>query len=190
MPTYLRSWLPLAVAITGLCLAIYASGQQIYRQSLNDPQIQLAEDAVARISGGASASSTIPKTSVDIAGSLAAFMVVYDATGTPLVSSGLLDGRVPVPPAGVFEYAANNSDDRLTLEPEVGVRIAAVVKAIPQGKGFVLVGRNMRVVEARISDLGDLLLAAWIMLMIATFATTVIAKKYLRDHNGYMRISL
>ena len=41
----LVSWLPLAVASTGMCLLVYATVQQNYRQSLNDPQIQMAEDA-------------------------------------------------------------------------------------------------------------------------------------------------
>jgi hypothetical protein len=190
MFAYIRNWLPLAVGLTGLCIVVYASGQQVYRQSLNDPQIQIVQDMAARIASGASATSTVSKSSVDIAASLSTFVVVYDGSGKPIVSSGLLDGKIPVPPPGVFAYASSNTDDRLTLEPEPGVRIAAVVKAIPQGKGFVLAGRNMRVVETRISDLGNMLLLGWIVLMIATFATTVISKKYMRDQNGYIRMNL
>lgn len=190
MPSYLRSWLPLAVAITGICIALYATGQQMYRESLNDPQVQMADDVVLRMAAGATASSSVSKSAVDIARSLAPFVIIYDANGVPLASSGLLDGKVPVPPAGVFATAANSYDDRVTLEPQTGVRIAAVVRALPEGKGFVLSGRNMRVVEERITGLGNLILAVWILLMIATFITTVIVKKYMRDQNGYIRMSL
>jgi hypothetical protein len=190
MPSYLRTWLPLAIAITGLCIGIYVAGQQIYRQSFNDPQIQVSEDTAARIAAGASATSTISARSIDIAASLASFVVVYDASGKPIASSGLLDGRIPVPPPGVFASAAINENDILTLEPETGVRIAAVVKAIPQGKGFVLAGRNVRVVEGHIGDLGDEMIIGWLLVMIASFITTVLVKKYLRDQNGYMRINL
>lgn len=189
MPSYVRNWLPLAVTITGLCIALYATGQHVYRQSLNDPQIQMAEDAVARIMLGATATSTIPKATVDIAVSLAPFIVAYDSNGKPIASSGLLDGRIPVPPARVFAYAESGQDDLLTLEPQIGVRIAAVVKAIPGEKGFVLAGRNMRIVESRVKDLGNLVLAAWIVLMITSFLATVLAKKYIREHSGYIRMS-
>ena len=41
-------WLPLGVAVTLVCALIYATVQQNYRQSANDPQIQMAEDAALR----------------------------------------------------------------------------------------------------------------------------------------------
>ena len=186
----IRTWLPLAVGLTGLCVLIYAAGQQVYRQSLNDPQVQITEDTAARIAAGASASSTVPKAAIDIAASLSTFVVVYDASGKPIAASGLLDGKVPVPPPGVFAYASSNNEDRLTLEPQTGVRIAAVVVAIPQGKGFVLAGRNMRAVEARIGDFGTMMLLGWMALMIITLATTIVTHKYMRDENGYIRMNL
>ena len=186
----LRTWLPLAVGLTGLCILIYATGQQVYRQSLNDPQIQITQDTAARIAEGTSVTGIVPKDSIDIAASLSTFVVVYDASGKPIASSGLLDGKIPVPPPGVFAYASSNSEDRLTLEPQTGVRIAAVVTAIHGGKGFVLAGRNMRATEARIGDLGNMLFLGWIVLMLATFASTLVSRKYIRDENGYIRMNL
>src|SRR5580704_15937593 len=97
------AWLPLAVAITLLCALMYAAVQQNYRQSLNDPQIQMAEDAAAAIGNGASIASVIPQTEINIAQSLAPWIAVYDARGNPIASNATLDGALPRLPQGVFD---------------------------------------------------------------------------------------
>ena len=38
-------WLAIAAATTVVCGLVYLSVQQVMRQSANDPQIQIAEDA-------------------------------------------------------------------------------------------------------------------------------------------------
>ncbi len=43
--------LPFAVAVTGFCLLAYVTVQQSLRQGANDPQIQMAQDAVAALEG-------------------------------------------------------------------------------------------------------------------------------------------
>ena len=42
-------WLPLGGAIVILCAFAYAAIQQSYRTALNDPQIQMVEDAQAAL---------------------------------------------------------------------------------------------------------------------------------------------
>jgi energy-converting hydrogenase Eha subunit F len=184
-------WLPLAVAITGICLLVYATVQQNYRQSLNDPQIQMAEDGVAALESGAVPASLVQRGTamIDIAKSLAPWLVVYDASGTPLESSAVLNGKPPVPPVGTFEYVGSygvygtpgemNSyrfvpagEDRLTWQPQSDVRQAIVVALVRSGpsKGyFVVVGRNMREVENREGQLETFVCLAWFVLVVATF---------------------
>ena len=75
------SWLPLAVAVTGLSLLVHVAVQQNYRQSLNDPQIQMAEDGAAKLGdGGVPADIVVRGGMIDIAQSLAPWIAVYDNT--------------------------------------------------------------------------------------------------------------
>ena len=168
----LRRWLPFAVAITGLCGLVFLEMQQVIRQSANDPQIQMAEDAAARLAAGAAADATVPRATVDIASSLAPFVIVYDAQDRVIASSATLDGATPRLPEGVLAAARQSGDDRVTWEPTPGVRIAAVV--VPYHGGAVLAGRSLREVERREFDALGTAAIAWVFGLVAV-AVTIIA---------------
>ena len=170
------SWIPLGIVIVGLCGLISVTVQQNYRMSLNDPQIQMAQDAATAISRGVSVSMVVPSVSIDIATSLAPFVIVYDDTGKPVAYSGTISGAVPVPPKDVFSYANEHGSDRLSWEPQPGIRTAIDVERIPGNSGYVLVGRNMREVEARESDLTMIVGLGMIVLLLATFIANVFAQ--------------
>lgn len=160
----------MAIVISGLSGLIYATVQQVLRSDANDPQIQMAEDAAAALGAGEQVQSFVPVQKIDIATSLASFMIVFDASGNPLASSAQLDGQVPTIPSGIFAYVKQNGEDRVTWQPQPGVRIAAVVTRF-QGThpGFVLAGRSLREVEAREDDLLHLDLLGWACLLIVSF---------------------
>jgi hypothetical protein len=164
------NWLLIAAIITVIFGTIYVTIQQNIRQAANDPQIQLAEDASLVIGKGASPAALLgPTPSVDFGMSLSPFAMVFDSSGKLVNSSGSLNGSVPVPPAGVFDYARAHADDRLTWQPAAGVRIAAVVTYFKASTtGYVLVGRNMREVEKRESQTGTLVLIGWIVSIVAS----------------------
>lgn len=171
----LRKSIPLFIAATGICALIYGAVQQNYRQSLNDPQIQMAEDAANAIAQGEIPAALVPHGTpvIDITKSLSPFMVIYDESDTPLESSGVLDGQPPVPPKGVFDYARQYGSNlpHNTWQPRLGVRIAAVLVHVPGDKGFVLVGRNMLEVERREMNLTLMVGAAWVFILLAVFAS-------------------
>jgi hypothetical protein len=150
----LKKWLPLAIATAGLCGLAYLLVQQSLRISANDPQIQMAEDAASTLAGGASADAMVPSAKVDIAASLAPFLVIYDDSGKILASSAVLHGENPAIPAGVLDFTRQHGEDRVSWQPENGVRIAAVV--VRTNNGFVLAGRSLREVEKRISQVENL----------------------------------
>ncbi len=150
----LRHWLPLALVCTALCLLVYGAVQQDLRMGGNDPQIQMAEDTAVALAGGAAVGSVIPTPQIDVARSLAPFVIAYDDSGKVLASSGLLHGQVPALPPGVLDYVRQHGQDRVTWQPEPGVRIAAVVARFDgRQSGSVLAGRSLREVEKRESDL-------------------------------------
>jgi len=100
---------------------------------------------------------------VDMSRSLSPFLIVYNDEGQPLGSNGQLDGKTPAPPRGVFDYVRQHGEERVTWQPTRGVRIAAVIERVngPQ-PGFVLAGRNMREVEARIADVQTMAGLTWL----------------------------
>ena len=169
----LKFWLPLAAAITLLAGTIYVVTQQVLRWDLNDPQIQMAEDAARALANGASPSSLIPagQAPVDIAKSLAPYLIIFDAQGKPLASGATLHGSTPLPPQGVWASARQQGEDRVSWQPEPGVRSAAVIVPVNGGQGgFVLAGRNMREVEARENQALGLVAAGWTAAMALTLA--------------------
>ena len=172
-----RSWLPLAAAITGLCLLVYVTVQQSFRTGANDPQVQLAEDATSQLASGTrpeSLRAIVASPSVDMEQSLATFVIVYTERGTVLVGTGMLGGRVPVPPAGVFTFAREHGEERVSWQPTRRARIAAVVRHTTAGSGaFVLAGRSLREVEVRELSLRTMCAIAWMVLLTATFALAV-----------------
>ena len=91
----IKKWLPLAIATAGLCVLVYLTVQQSLRMGANDPQIQMAEDAASQLNAGASVKSVLPPTKVEIADSLAPFVMVFDESGKVLASSATLHGAVP-----------------------------------------------------------------------------------------------
>ena len=160
----LRHWLPPAAVTTLLCGLVYLAVQQSLRWGANDPQIQMAEDAAAALAAGGTPVSVLPAGQVEISSSLAPFMVIYNDTGQPLASSGLLHGAAPLLPPGVLDYTRQNNEDRISWQPETRVRVAAVVVAYGGAQpGFVLAGRSLREVEKRESQIEQITGIAWLV---------------------------
>ena len=82
MRRFLAFFIPAATAATIGSLVLYAAIQQDLRKGADDPQHQLAEDAVARLTAGDAPSAVVGSGDVDIAKSLDPFLIVYDEHGT------------------------------------------------------------------------------------------------------------
>jgi len=169
-PALVFNALVLAGISTVLALALYAIPQHVLRAGLNDPQIQLASDLTARLEQGATPAEAIPAASIDMARSLAPFVIAYDDQGHPLASQAQLNGATPAPPSGVFEFVRQHGEERISWQPirgsENGVRIAAVVQRVNGAHpGFVLAGRNMREVETRIGQVQNMAGLTWLAML-------------------------
>jgi hypothetical protein len=118
----LALWLPIACATSGLFLFAFWGIQQQYRITLNDPQVQLAEDGAAALANGVTPAELVgDRPQVDIKTSLAPWIAVYDPSGTPLASTGVLDSAPPEPPRGVFNMSSWRSS------AEMGIPIATPI---------------------------------------------------------------
>ena len=166
-PALLVNAVILSGIATGLALALYAIPQQVLRNGANDPQIQLATDTAVRLEDGAGAADAVPVGNVDMARSLAPFVIAYDDQGRPLASQARLNGGVPVPPAGIFDYVRQHGEERVSWQPVLGgvrgVRVAAVVERVNGAHpGFVLAGRSLREVEAREEQVKQMAGLTWL----------------------------
>ena len=165
----LNSWLPLSLVATILCVVIYITAQQILRESLNDPQIQMAEDLAAKLSAGNHADSSLFNNSIDISQSLAPFIIIYNDEGKVIVSSGTLNDHFPVIPPGVLKHAKDYGQNKLTWQPQRGVRIAAVVvRYNGPSSGYVLAGRSMKEGERLISKFFYFAFGGWIISLVSS----------------------
>jgi hypothetical protein len=175
----LKAWLPFAVTISAFCVLVYTAVQQSYRQSADDPQIQMANDAASALMNGHSADSLVPATKVSVDQSLAPFLIIYDASGNELASSAWLDGETPVLPNGVLDSTKQLGENRISWQPRDGVRIATVI--VFYQDGFVLAGRNMREVEQREAQVSMFAGITWILAMVATLAVITFGEIFLTE---------
>lgn len=175
LKTALQCWLLVAVAVTGVYLLVYIAAQQNFRQNANDPQIQLAEDAAAKLASGQSTQDVVPAEKVNIAASLASYIVIFDANGKPIASSGQLNGQMPTIPSGVFDSVRQNGEERITWQPQDAVRSAIVVTRFKgMNSGFVLAGRSLRESEKRDAAIFQLLTLGWIGILLGTLVVAIV----------------
>jgi hypothetical protein len=200
-PALIFNAVVLSVLATGLALALYAIPQHVLRSGANDPQIAMATDITAALERGgllevlrqgALPALTGGSARIDIAHSLSPFVIVYDDQGRPLASQAELDGQTPAPPKGVFEHVRQYGEARLSWQPVLGrdhgVRIAAVIQRVnaANGKeaGFVLAGRNMREVEARIGDVSLMARLTWLGMLGVILLGTAAFGWYTRPNSA------
>lgn len=169
-PALLFNAVILSGIATILALALYGIPQQVLRNSANDPQIQMATDLAAKLEAGATAPNAVPAGDVDMARSLAPFVIVYDEQGRPAAGQGKLNGGIPTPPAGVFDYVRQHGEERVSWQPVLGsghgVRIAAVVEHVGGAHPeFVLAGRSLREVEMREEQISRMAGLAWLAML-------------------------
>jgi hypothetical protein len=165
-PLFVRVWLVLAFITTILSLLVYTSVQQVYRQSANDPQIEIASNVVDGLNLAVTPDKIIGNANFDLGKSLSPVVIIYDDSKKVLASAGKLDGSVPTPPQGVFDHVTVDHQNRLTWQPKPGVRLATIIAKYD--KGYVLVSRSLRETEDRVQKLGTMVGLAWIISILGT----------------------
>ena len=163
-----------------MCGLTYLTAQQMWRQAANDPQIQLARDAGAALEQGAPVDAVLPSAQVDIERSLAPFLMMLDDGGKIVASSGRLRGALQTVPAGVLDQVRSSGEERVTWQPDAGVRIASVVVRISGAHpGFVVAGRSLRESEDRTRQFGGLIGLAWIVMLAGVFVLVGLSESLL-----------
>jgi len=93
-----------------------------------------------------------------------------------LYSNTQLHGKTPKLPQGVLAYTKAHQQDRLTWEPQAGVRIAAVVMYYHglNQTGYILVGRSLREIEKREQMLTVQVVAGWLITLFASLLAVIV----------------
>jgi len=169
----LAIWLPIAAATTGLAVIVYGAVQQNLRLTADDAQVALAVRTAAHLDAGTPPSAAVPAEQLDLARSLDPFVLVFDADGHVLASSATLHGRVPDYPVGVFDTVRARGEDRVTWQPENGLRNATV--AVAWQGGFVVAGRSLRPTEQHVDQIGRVVGAGWLATLTLVAAAAVVA---------------
>ncbi len=161
--------------ITIIFGTIEVVAQQNIRMDANDPQIQLAQDAAVALDSGQTPASLTPG-HVDMANSLAPFVIIYDTQGRVVSGSGTIHGVVPAPPIGVLRAAHGQDYNFVSWEPtgRKSLRIASVETST--SKYYVLSGRNLREVEAREQQTMLYVLFGWVVAAVVILATAYLAR--------------
>ncbi len=158
----------------GLTLFSYIAVQQSLRLSLNQPQLQIAEDTAESLNQGASVQSVLPKVTVNETMSLSPFVTIVDSNIHVLASSGKIGNQIPLPPASAFPDSQKRSTNWFTWQHDNNsVRDAAVIVPFTSrhSSGYVLVARSMRQTE---SIIGRISVLAGFAFMGIVLASTVI----------------
>jgi hypothetical protein len=162
--------------ITMVFFTIYATVQQSIRQGANEEPAQLAYDAAHLLGRDWTATDTIDSVvfekQVFLNTSLSSFVNIYDRNGNFVAGSGYLNGAPLVVPQGVFAYVADANEDRLTLEPQDGIRIASVIMRAPVLRGsplegaYIVAGKSLADAEGRIHKIGFIILVGYAISML------------------------
>lgn len=175
-----KNWLGYAAMVSLLCMLVYAAAQQNFRQSANDPQYQLAQDAVNAINKGADPKLLSGTQQLDLASTLSPYVIIYDANGNPVGNNITLNGQIPKPPAGALNEARSNGANSVTWQPRQGIRQATVMMAAQRGY-LVVAGRSLQNTEEHIYRLGIMVFFGWgaslvVMLVIGVLQELMISK--------------
>lgn len=173
--TPLRLWLLGALVLSAGAVAAYLVMQQTHRMAANDPQLQLAADGAIALEHGRPVAQLVPADTVDVARSLAPFIVVLDDAGKPVASSGRLDGQIPVPPAGVLAFVRKAGEEDVTWAPRPSVRLASVVRRVEGANpGFIVVARSLHETEYRIARISQMIAIGWLAGVVGWTALVVL----------------
>lgn len=177
-----------AIIVTGILLAMYATVQQAHRSAANDPQLQLARDISAQVNSH-NITHLLPDDTIDISNSLGTFVTFYNSNGEPISSTGMLDGKLPQIPKGVFEHAKVNRENDITWQPREGVRMAMVVESVPSSSqvSYVAVGRSLQEVEVREGNLVTMILMVWVACMAVIVMHYLVQLWFVKGNNTFNR---
>ena len=139
--------------------------------------MQLAIDTSLKLENGQNA-GLIPNDKLDISKSLSPFVLVFDTNKNLLSTSGMIGNIKPNYPKGVLDSVDKNDEDKVTWQPQTGLRFATV--AIRTNSGYIVAGRSLSEPEKLIDNIGKLVLEAWLACAIFSIIALAIIYAFMK----------
>lgn len=154
--------MPIVVA-TIVFGTIYVVTIQLDRLSANDAPLRLASQVATELREGQT-TTLDEQPHVDLARSLAPFVVVENSQGAATDGSGFLNGSLISLPTGVLTNAAKSGQDDVTWQPRSGLRFATVTLKV--GDQFVSAGQSLAPSDGRRGTFQLLIGVGWLAAMV------------------------
>jgi hypothetical protein len=172
-------WMIIMFVITFTCSLAYLVAQQSLRLGANEIPAQLAMDTALKLQSGKNVATIMPAEKVDISKSLTPFVMVFDDQKKLLSSSGIMDGHDPSYPLGVLDHVAKAGEERVTWQPQTGLRFATV--ALKYDKGYIVAARSLAETENLIDEIGKLVLLAWAAFLVFSLIGIAILNIFIKS---------
>lgn len=163
-------WIVIMFLITFTCLLTYLVAQQSLRLGANEKPANLAKETAIQLANGKSPKQAVSGNKVNLAKSPGVFVIVYDNQKHLQATNAKMNGSAPGYPKSVLDHVSKGcQDDRVTWQPESGMRFATV--AIKSSNGYIVAGQSLTETESLISKIGRLVMLGWLGGVIFTTAT-------------------
>jgi hypothetical protein len=168
----------IAFLITFTSLLVYVAAQQILRLGANSMPAELAAKISINLENSKSLLDAVPGEIIDISKSPGTFAMVFDKDKNLIASSAVMGIDEPEYPKGVLDYVDKNGEDRVTWQPQKGLRFATV--AIKAGDKYIVAGRSLKETENLINTVGNLIFYSWLASLIFSSATLAIIYVFIK----------
>jgi hypothetical protein len=175
-----RLWLAIVGSATLLLGASYSMVQQEARLSANDLPVSASESAKHLLESGSEPTEVVANQKNDLRQDYSPFSIVTDSSKHVLASSASLDGKTPLPPAGVFDYTNKHGSDTITWQPAKDVRLAiyATTYKANSGTGYIISGQSLRQTEDHINKITVIAIAAWLLIVAWVSAVLLLKNNF------------
>jgi hypothetical protein len=167
-------WVVVAFLVTFTSLLVYVTAQQVLRLGANEMPAELAAETSINLENSKSPLDAVPAEITDISKSPGTFAMVFDKDKNLIASSAVMGIDEPAYPREVLDYVDKNGEDRVTWQPQKGLRFATI--AVKAGDKYIVAGRSLKETEKLIATIGKLVFYAWLACMI--FSSAVLAIIY------------
>jgi len=160
--------------ITLTTLMVYGTAQHLLRIGANAEPATQAKFLSQRLANGAEPAEIVTSYYANLPQDGATFTLITDENEKTIISTYRLNNQLLELPSGVYSYAKSHGEDRLTWQPEMGIREATVVMPYTSkdGKtGFVASGVSLRESENSLDALTLKLFMGWVLMMAVSSIT-------------------
>ena len=178
----LKALILLVFVFSFFFFSIYIVFQQYIRSSANDNPDRITRNVWPIVYNGTM--KQFYDTQGEISDLNYPFGIIFDSQGGAGDSPLRVLGKPITLPQGVFDYAKTHGDDRITWEPLIGSRFAAVITYVPTfiagqslstttgrtGDLYILTAVSLHESELHADETGLLLLKGWIISIILSVA--------------------